>query len=89
MHGEAQRTRWSKIITCTVEPSAPARRKTYNVGRPCDGHSCSWKTRQVLSEKAWPSWSFVMKANAGAVDQQLSEDMTSPEIRTDVMSDDS
>ena len=28
------------------------------------------------SEKAWPNWSFVMKAYAGAIDQDLSADMT-------------
>ena len=41
------------------------------------------------SEKAWPNWSFVMKAYAGVIDQQLSEDMTSAEISTDAMSNDS
>ena len=34
------------------------------------------------SEKAWPMWSFVMKAHAGAIGQLLSEDMTSAELCT-------
>ena len=29
-----------------------------------------------VSEKAWPKWSFVAKAYAGAIDQLLSDDMT-------------
>ena len=40
------------------------------------------------SEKAWPNWSFVMKACAGAIDQALSADMTTAECSTDVMSND-
>ena len=35
------------------------------------------------SENAWPTWSFVMKAHAGATDRELSTDMTSAEISTD------
>ena len=40
------------------------------------------------SEKAWPNWSFVMKAYAGAIDQDLSADMTTAECSTDAMSND-
>ena len=40
------------------------------------------------SEKAWSTWSFVMKAYAGAIDQALSADMTTAECSTDVMSND-
>ena len=40
------------------------------------------------SEKAWPNWSFVMKAYAGAIDQALPADMTTAECSTDVMSND-
>ena len=40
------------------------------------------------SEKAWPNWSFVMKAYAGAIDQALSADMTTAECSTDAMSND-
>ena len=34
------------------------------------------------NEKAWPNWSFMTKAYAGAIDQELSTDMTGAEIRT-------
>ena len=37
-------------------------------------------------EKAWPNWSFVMKSHAGAIDQELSTDMTNAESNTDVLS---
>ena len=37
-------------------------------------------------EKTWPNWSFVMKAHAGAIDQELSTDLTNAESRTDVLS---
>ena len=40
------------------------------------------------SEKAWPNWSFVMKAFAGAIDQALSADMTTAECSTDAVSND-
>ena len=36
------------------------------------------------SEKAWPIWSFVTRAYAGAIDRDLSLDTTNAEIRTDV-----
>ena len=32
------------------------------------------------NEKAWPNWSFMMKAYAGAIDQELSTDMTGAEV---------
>ena len=50
------------------------------LGKPdkCDG-----------SEKAWPNWSSVAKAYAGAIDQQLSDDMTKAEISTTVLNNDS
>ena len=38
------------------------------------------------SEKAWPNWSFVIKAHAGAIDQELSTDMTNSESSTVVLS---
>ena len=38
------------------------------------------------SEKAWPDWSFVMKAYAGAIDQELSTVMNGAEISTDALS---
>ena len=38
------------------------------------------------SEKAWPKWSFVMKAHAGAIDQELSTDMANAGSSTDVLS---
>ena len=38
------------------------------------------------SEMAWPNWSFVMKAYAGAIDQDLSADMTTAECSTDAVS---
>ena len=41
------------------------------------------------SEKAWPNWRFVMKAHAGAIDQHLSTGMTSAEISTDALSNES
>ena len=38
------------------------------------------------SEKAWPNWSFVDEDSyAGAIDQQLSDDMTKAEISTTVL----
>ena len=37
-------------------------------------------------EKAWPNWSFVLKAYAGAIDQELSTDMSNAESSTDVQS---
>ena len=40
------------------------------------------------SEKAWPNWSFVMKTYAGAIDEDLSADMTAAECSTDAMSND-
>ena len=36
------------------------------------------------SEKAWPIWSFVTRAHAGAIDRDLSLDTTNAEISTDV-----
>ena len=39
------------------------------------------------SEKAWPNWSFVMKALAGAIDQALSADMTTAKCSMDVHDD--
>ena len=50
------------------------------IGKPdkCDG-----------SEKAWPNLSSVAKAYAGAIDQQLSDDMTKAEISTTVLNNDS
>ena len=36
------------------------------------------------SEKAWPIWSFVTRAYAGAIDRDLSKDTTNAEISTDV-----
>ena len=36
------------------------------------------------SEKAWPIWSFVTRAYAGAIDRDLSLDTTNAEISTDV-----
>ena len=38
------------------------------------------------SEKAWPIWSFVTRAYAGATDRDLSLDTTNAEISTDVVS---
>ena len=38
------------------------------------------------SEMAWPNWSFVMEAYAGAIDQDLSADMTTAECSTDAVS---
>ena len=37
------------------------------------------------SEKAWPVLSFVMKSYAGAIDQDLSVDMTTAECSTDAI----
>ena len=37
-----------------------------------------------VSEKAWPIWSFVTRAYAGAIDRDLSLDTTNAEISTDV-----
>ena len=36
------------------------------------------------SENAWPMWSFVTRAYAGAIDRDLSLDTTNAEISTDV-----
>ena len=38
------------------------------------------------SDEAWPNWSYVMKAHAGAIDQDLSADMTTGECSMDAMS---
>ena len=37
-------------------------------------------------KKSWRNWSFVMKAYAGAISQELSTDMTNAESSTDVLS---
>ena len=37
-----------------------------------------------VSEKAWPTWSFVTRAYVGAIDRDLSLDMTNAEFSTDV-----
>ena len=59
-------------------------RPTVSVGQVVDTRVL-WRPDMLDgSQKAWPNWSFVMKAYAGAVDQQLSDDMTSAEISTDV-----
>ena len=53
---------------------------------------CSFSVRPDKwdgSEKAWPTWSFVMKACAGAIDQELSADMAGAEISTDAVSNES
>ena len=53
-------------------PSVPAGcESNWSGGDQTSGHG---------SEQAWPDWSFVTKAYAGAIDQQLSEDMTRAEI---------
>ena len=36
------------------------------------------------SEKAWPIWSFMTRAYAGAIDRDLSLDTTNADVRTDV-----
>ena len=38
------------------------------------------------SEQAWPTWTFVMKAYAGGIDEELSTDRTGAEISTDALS---
>ena len=43
------------------------------------------RTSGMAAKKVWSNWSFVEKACAGAIDQQLSDDMTKAEISTTVL----
>ena len=42
------------------------------------------KGQVVRQRKAWPTWSFVTRAYAGAIDRDLSLDTTNAEISADV-----
>ena len=83
MRREAQSTRWSKLRT--LQQGA---RLTGSVGQVVDTRVLARPDKLDGSEKAWPNWSFV-KARVGGIYQQLPEDMTSAEISTDVLSNES
>ena len=53
---------------CTARPCAPARWKTATLaGQVVDTRVVERPDKCDGSEKAWPNWSFVMKAYAGAI----------------------
>ena len=64
-------------------------RPATSAGQVVDSRVLGRPDRWDGSEKAWPNWSLVMKAYAGAIDQELSTDMTGAEIGTDVLSNES
>ena len=68
----------------TTGPSAPGTAVGQVVDTRVIGRPGKWDG----SEKAYPNWSFVMKAHAGAIDQALLADMTTAECSTDAMSND-
>ena len=75
---------------CTAGPSAPARHKTYGVGRPGGGYSLSGETRQVGRQREGvDKLELRDEGLRGSIGQQLTEDMTSTEISTDALSNES
>ena len=59
---------------------------TTSIGQVVDTRVLGKLDKWYGSRRAWPNWSFVMKAYYRAVNQQLSRDVTSAEISTNVVS---